>query len=95
MAEVSGVGVPGPLGPFVAGFAAELSRQGYKPQPVGKQLGLLAALSSWLAAEGVAVSGLSSDVAERFCAARAVTGRRPPSGAGATDCASGDMRGAG
>jgi hypothetical protein len=26
---------------------------------------------------------------------RAVTGRRPPSGAGATDCASGDMRGAG
>ena len=39
MAEVSGVGVPGPLGPFVAGFAAELSRQGYKPRPVGKQLG--------------------------------------------------------
>ena len=74
MAEVSGVGVPGPLGPFVAGFAAELSRQGYKPQPVGKQLGLLAALSGWLAAEGVAVSGLSSDVAERFCAARRAAG---------------------
>ena len=37
MAEVSGVGAPGPLGPFVAGFAGELSRQGYKPQPVGKQ----------------------------------------------------------
>jgi hypothetical protein len=36
-----------------------LSRQGYKPQLVGKQLGLLAALSGWLAAEGVAVSGLS------------------------------------
>jgi muconolactone D-isomerase len=49
MAEVSEVGVPGPLGPFVAGFAAGLSRQGYKPQPVGKQLGLLAALSGWLA----------------------------------------------
>jgi hypothetical protein len=60
MAEVSGVGVPGPLRPFVAGFAAELSRQGYKPQPVGKQLGLVAVLSGWLAAEGVAVSGLSS-----------------------------------
>jgi hypothetical protein len=74
MAEVSGVGVPGPLGPFVAGFAAELSRHGYKPQPVGKRLGLVAALSSWLAAEGVAVSGLSSDVAERFCAARRATG---------------------
>jgi hypothetical protein len=26
LAEMSGVGVPGPLGPFVAGFAAELSR---------------------------------------------------------------------
>ena len=74
MAEVSGVGAPGPLGPFVAGFAAELSRQGYKPQPVGKQIGLVAALSSWLAAEGVAVSGLSSDVAEQFCAARRAAG---------------------
>lgn len=75
MAAVSGVRVLGPLGPFVAGFAAELSRQGYKPQPVGKQLGLIAALSSWLAAEGVAVSGLSPDVAERFCAARRAAGR--------------------
>src|SRR5215211_2743178 len=56
MADVSGVRVAGPLGPFVAGFAVELSRQGYKPQPVGKQLGL--------AAEGVAASGLSSEVAE-------------------------------
>src|SRR5829696_8990993 len=74
MAEVLGVGVPGPLGPFVAGFAAELARQGYKPQPVGKQLGLMAALSGWLAAEGVAASGLSSEVAERFCTARRAAG---------------------
>jgi site-specific recombinase XerD len=58
----------------VAGFAAELSRQGYKSQPVGKQVGLVAALSGWLAAEGVAVAGLSSDVAERFCAARRAAG---------------------
>jgi integrase/recombinase XerD len=74
MADVSGVGVSGPLGPFVAGFAAELSRQGYKPQPVGKQLGLVTMLSGWLAAEGVAVSGLVPDVAERFCAARRAAG---------------------
>ncbi|MGO9822953.1 MAG: hypothetical protein ACLPTJ_20170 [Solirubrobacteraceae bacterium] len=74
MAGVSGVGAPGPLGPFVAGFAAELSRQGYKPQPVGKQIRLVAALSIWLAAEDVAVSGLSSDVTERFCAARRAAG---------------------
>jgi integrase/recombinase XerD len=74
VAEVSGVGVPGPLGPFVAGFAAELSRQGYKPQPIGKQVGLVAALSGWLAADGVAVAGLSLEVAERFCAARRAAG---------------------
>jgi integrase/recombinase XerD len=74
MADVSGVAVPGPLGPFIAGFAAELSRQGYRPQPVGKQVALVAALSDWLAAEGVAVSGLSSEVAERFCAARRAAG---------------------
>jgi integrase/recombinase XerD len=74
VAEVSGVGVPGPLGPFVAGFAAELSRQRYKPQPIGKQVGLVAALSGWLAAEGVAVAGLSLEVAERFCAARRASG---------------------
>jgi integrase/recombinase XerD len=74
LAVVSGVGVPGPLGPFVAGFAAELSRQGYKPQAVGKQLGLAAALSDWLGAEDVAVSGLSSEVAEQFCAARRAAG---------------------
>jgi site-specific recombinase XerD len=58
----------------VAGFAAELSRQGYKPQPVGKQVALVVALSGWLAAEGVATSGLSSEVAERFCAARRCAG---------------------
>jgi integrase/recombinase XerD len=74
MADVSGVGVSGPLGPFVAGFAAELSRQGYKPQPVGKQLGLVTMLSSWLASEGVAATGLSSEVAECFCAARRAAG---------------------
>jgi integrase/recombinase XerD len=74
LAEVLGVGVPGPLGPFVAGFAVELSRQGYKPQPVGKQVALVVALSEWLWAEGVDVSELSSEVAERFCAARRAAG---------------------
>ena len=72
MAEVSGV--CGPLVPFVAGFAAELSRQGYKRQPVGKQVALVVALSDWLAAEDVAVSALSSETAERFCAVRRAAG---------------------
>jgi hypothetical protein len=60
----------------VAGFVAELSRQGFQPVTVRKQVGLLAALSDWLAAEGVGASGLSSEVAERFCAARRVAGHR-------------------
>ena len=72
--EVSAVGVPGPLGPFVAAFATESSRQGYKRQPVGKQVALVMALSDWLAVEGVEVSELSSEVAERFCAARRAAG---------------------
>jgi integrase/recombinase XerD len=76
MADVSRVGVSGPLGPFVAGFAAELSRQGFRPVTVRKQLGLLAGLSGWLAAEGVDPPGLSSEVAERFCAARRAAGHR-------------------
>ena len=48
-----GLGCPGPLGPFVAGFVAELSRQGFQPVTLRKQVGLLAALSGWLAAEGM------------------------------------------
>jgi integrase/recombinase XerD len=76
MAEESQNGVPGPLGPFAAGFVADLSRQGFTPETVGKHMELLAALSVWLQAEGVAVSGMSSEVAERFCAARRAAGYR-------------------
>jgi len=66
MAEVSEVGAPGPLGPFVVGFAAELSRQGYKPQPVGKQLGLLAALNG---------SNLRASASSAARTSRSTTGR--------------------
>jgi hypothetical protein len=54
MADVSRVEVPGPLGPFAAGFVEELVRQGFMPVTVGKHVALLAGLSGWLAAEGVA-----------------------------------------
>jgi hypothetical protein len=40
MADVSRVRVSGRLGPFVAGFVAELSPQGVQPVTVGKQVGL-------------------------------------------------------
>jgi integrase/recombinase XerD len=72
MADVSRV--TGPLGPFVAGFVDDLRRQGFQPVTVGKHVALLAGLSSWLAAKEVAASGLSSEVAERFCAARRAAG---------------------
>jgi site-specific recombinase XerD len=74
MADVSRVGVAGPLGPFAAGFVDDLQRQGFQPVTVGKHVALLAGLSNWLATEGIAAPGLSSDVAERFCAARRAAG---------------------
>jgi len=76
MADVSTVGMSGPLEPFAAGFVADLSRQGFQPVTVHKQVGLLAGLSGWLAAEDMPASGLSSEVAERFCAARRAAGHR-------------------
>jgi len=76
MADLSRVGVSGPLEPFAAGFAAALSQQGFKPVTVRKHLALVRDLDSWLAGEGVELAGLSSEVAERFCEARrAATGR--------------------
>jgi len=81
MADLSQVVVSGPLERFAAGFAVELSRQGFKPTPVRQQLELVSDLSGWLAAERVALSGLSLEVAERFCAARRAAGctsRGPP-----------------
>jgi len=74
MADVSTVEVSGPLEPFAAGFVDDLWRQGFSLVAVRKHVGLLAGLSGWLAAEGVAPSGLSSEVAERFCAARRADG---------------------
>jgi integrase/recombinase XerD len=72
MADVSRV--TGPLGPFAAGFVDHLSRQGIKPKTVGRHVALVAGLSEWLTAEGVAPSGLSSEVAERYAAARRAAG---------------------
>jgi hypothetical protein len=39
LAEVSEIAVSGPLGPFVAGFVAELSRRGFQPVTVRKHVG--------------------------------------------------------
>jgi integrase/recombinase XerD len=70
MADVPTVEVSGPLGPFAAGFVDDMRRQGFGPVAVRKHLGLVSGLSGWLRTEDLAPSGLSSEVAERFCAAR-------------------------
>jgi integrase/recombinase XerD len=73
MADVSRV--TGPLAPFAAGFVDDLSRQGFKPETVGRHVALVAGLSSWMAAEGLTASDLSSEVAERYAATRRAAGR--------------------
>jgi integrase/recombinase XerD len=74
MADVPTVEVLGPLGPFAAGFVDDMWRQGFGPVAVRKHMGPVAGLSGWLATEDLALSGLSSEVAERFCAARREAG---------------------
>ena len=76
MRDVSKIEVPGPLGSFAGGFVAELSRQGFRPETVAAHVYLVASLSRWLQAEGIAASGLSSEVAERYCEARRAAGYR-------------------
>jgi len=74
MRDPSRVRVSGPLEPFAAGFAAELSRQGFTPGSACKQLTLFAHLSRWLATEGLEPGALSPELAERFCEARRAAG---------------------
>ena len=55
---------------FAEGFAAELSALGYASRSSQGQLLLMAHLSRWLAAEGLAVRDLTVAVAERFLVVR-------------------------
>lgn len=80
MSECSDVRVRGPLAGYSAGFAAELERLGYSRSGVRQQLGLLAGLSGWLVAEGLAPAELAAGQVARFLGARRRRGQR--SGAG-------------
>lgn len=51
MVDPSLVRVTGPLEPFAASFAAELSQQRYKPKSAYPHMRLCAHLSCWLVAE--------------------------------------------
>lgn len=66
MSRSSGVRVTGPLVPFADGFWEELAGRGYSPLSARNQLRLLAHVSRWMAAEGVAVEGLTSDRIAEF-----------------------------
>lgn len=74
MAHPSRIQVSGPLEVFAAGFASELSRQGYTPNSAGGQMRLMAHLSRWLADEGLDASGLSTAEVARFLGARRAAG---------------------
>jgi integrase/recombinase XerD len=70
MVDPSRVQVAGPLQPFAGGFAAELARQGYTPQSARMQMQLMAHVSRWMGAVGVAAGSLDEAAVEAFVAVR-------------------------
>lgn len=60
----------GPLAPYAPGFAEQLAELGYRRSSAVMKLQLAAHLSRWMEAEGVSPAGLTSDVLDRFLAAR-------------------------
>ena len=74
MHDPSRVRVSGPLEVFASGFVAELARLGYRRTPATFQLQLMAHVSRWLQSEGLGAGALSSEVVERFLAARRAAG---------------------
>jgi len=62
--------VTGPLESFAQGFAAELSRQGYRPKAAADQVRLLAHLSRWLCSNGLGAADLVMPVLNEFLASR-------------------------
>lgn len=76
MSAQSRVRVTGPLAPFVDGFSAELSRQGYRPNAATAQVRLMAHLSRWLVAGALDAAALTPKVTTEFLAARRAHGYR-------------------
>lgn len=74
MGDLSRVRVSGPLLPYVEGFAAWLVERGYASTSVLFHVRLMAKVSHWIQAEGLAVSELSPAVVDVFLAGRAAVG---------------------
>ena len=72
--KVARVAIPGPLGPYTAGFRQELARLGYTPLSAIVHLRLTARLSRWLAEQGLEVGGLTASRVEAFFAQRRSAG---------------------
>jgi integrase/recombinase XerD len=70
MADPLRVQMSGPLVEFAAGFREELEGRGYRPDPVAKQLQLMAHLSWWLVAHELEPAALRRAEIERFVAER-------------------------
>ncbi len=70
------VAVKGPLGPYAAGFCAELDGLGYAGSSAVNVLKLVAHLSQWMGSEGLTVRELSPEEVERYVAARRAAGYR-------------------
>jgi integrase/recombinase XerD len=70
----SQVRVRGVLEAFAPGFAGELRGLGYTPVAATFQLQLMAHASRWLDAAGLGPDAVTSDVVERFLAARRAAG---------------------
>ena len=76
MDVVARVRMSGPLTCHRDGFAAELTALGYTDLSAANQLRLMADLSRWLEAEGVALDRIDRDVVDRFIAKRRRTHTR-------------------
>lgn len=68
--------VRGPLGPYAAGFASELSSRGYSPNAAAAQMGLLAHLSRWMSGNDVVPGGLAQSVLDEYVGVRRAAGYR-------------------
>lgn len=76
MGDPSRVRVTGPLEEYAGGFAAELTRVGYRKNSTAFQLQLVAHLSRWLAERQFRVAELTPEVCDAFLAARRSAGYR-------------------
>jgi len=64
------VRVSGPLSSYVAGFAAELTAQGYTDLSLANQLRLAAHFSRWLEEQQIELQHLTPDLIDRYLAVR-------------------------